>query len=95
MIRVIFTPLENFDLSTNKANLTPSDVTEINTRDRMLLVCYLGGNEGGSIISCLHTVHFLLYGVLKDYVEIIELLKNVRVAVVVATNVEQLQNIDS
>ena len=61
----------------------------------MLLICYLGGNEGGSLVSCLHTVHFLLYGVLKDYIEITNLLKKVRVSVVVAVNVEQLLYIDS
>jgi hypothetical protein len=84
----VLTNLENFDLKVNKANLTPSDVQEINTRDRALIVCYIGGNEGGSLVSCLHNLHFLLYGVLKEYVEITELLKRVRVSIVLAANVE-------
>ena len=87
--------LERFNFKDNKTPLTTTEKNEIRNRNRVVILCYLGGNEGASMTQCIYTVHHLLFGVVKEYIEITDLLKEVMISVVPAVNIEQLRVIEN
>lgn len=86
--------VENFNFESNKVTLTTADKNEIKSRNRVVLLCYLGGNEGASMTQCLYSIHYLIYGVIKNHIEVVDLLKNLMISVVPAVNIEQLKYLE-
>ena len=56
----------------------------------MVVVSYMGGNEGASMVGGLYLINYLIFSVVNGNMEIIDLLKRVKITVVPALNVDAL-----
>ena len=74
----------------NAQKLTSNEVLEINQRKEMVVVGYMGGNEGASMLGGLYLVNYLIFSVVNGNKEIIDLLKRVKLTIVPVLNVEAL-----
>ena len=61
----------------------------------MVVVCYIGGNEGASLVACDFLLRYVLFGVVNGHPEVVDLLKKIQLTVVPALNIDQLSEITS
>jgi hypothetical protein len=83
---------DRFDYSKNKGEITSEESAVIRRRPNILILGYLNGDEGASMAQCYYTMFYLLHGAVNMKLDIVSLLKKVRVSFLCAVNAERLQS---
>ena len=84
---------EGYD-HTKRFPLTAADILDVDSRNTLLIVGYLNGDEGASTTECIYSMYNLLHGAVLPKPEIVHMLKMIRVSLVCVLNTDRLKEIE-